>query len=105
MALSGRWSDRLVALRLVCPEGSSTGQPPVEKIVEKTVTVDKVVDNPEHLSLISSLQSDNTQIGDLKARIATFESAAPKVVEKIVEKIVEKPVEKIVEKEVIKNVD
>ena len=81
------------------------GQPPVEKIVEKTVTVDKVVDNPEHLSLISSLQSDNTQIGDLKARIATFESAAPKVVEKIVEKIVEKPVEKIVEKEVIKNVD
>ncbi len=69
------------------------GHPPVEKIVENTVTVDKIVDNPEHLSLISGLQADNAQISDLKTRIANFENAKPEVVEKIVEK------------EVIKNVD
>ena len=69
------------------------GPAPVEKIVEKKVTVQKVVDNPEHLSLISSLKADNAQIGNLKSRISTFESAKPKVVEKIVEKEIIKEVD------------
>ena len=69
------------------------GHPPVEKIVENTITIDKIVDNPEHLSLISELQADNAHIDDLKVRIANFENAPIEVVEKIVEK------------EVIKNVD
>lgn len=59
------------------------GQPPVEKIVEKTVEVEKLVDNPEHLSLISSL----------KSQVSGFESAQPEVVEKTVEveKLVDNP--------------
>ncbi len=59
------------------------GQPPIEKIVEKTVEVEKLVDNPEHLSLISSL----------KSQVSGFESAKPKVVEKTVEveKLVDNP--------------
>ncbi len=75
------------------------GAPPVEKIVEKTVNVEKVVDNPEHLSLISRLESENAEMGDLLAKVTTFESAEPEVVEVVVEveKIVEKPIEKIVD--------
>ncbi len=69
---------------------------PLEKIVEKQV--EKIVDNPEHLALISKLESENSKIPDLVTNIAKFESAAPKVVEKEIEKIVE--VEKIVETEV-----
>lgn len=59
--------------------------PPVEKIIENTITVDKIIDNPEHLSLISDLQADNAQISDLKTRIANFENAKLEVVEKIVD--------------------
>jgi|GEM_PF-705798 len=83
------------------------GESPVEKIVEKTVNVEKVVDNPEHLSLISRLESENAEIGDLLAKITAFESAEPEMVETVVEveKIVEKPVEKIVEIEVERLVD
>ncbi len=83
------------------------GEPPVEKIVEKTVNVEKVVDNPEHLSLISRLESENAEKGDLLEKITTFESTEPEVVETVVEveKIIEKPVEKIVEIEVERLVD
>jgi predicted flap endonuclease-1-like 5' DNA nuclease len=73
------------------------GSAATEKIVEKKVTVEKVIDNPEHLSLISSLQSDlqsdNEQIGDLKSRLTAFENVKPEVVEKIVEKEVIKTVD------------
>ncbi len=75
------------------------GEPPVEKIVEKPVNVEKVVDNPEHLSLISRLESENAEIGDLLTKITAFESAEPEVVETVVE------VEKIVEIEVERLVD
>jgi len=62
-------------------------QPPIEKIVEKEV--EKVVDNPEHLSLISKLESENNQISTLMSRIAELEAKGPKTVEKEVEKVVE----------------
>lgn len=65
------------------------GKPPVEKIVEKKVEVD----NPEHLSLISKLETDNNQIADLKAIIARFENTEPVVVEKVVEKEINKLVD------------
>lgn len=64
----------------------------VERIVEKHV--DKVVDNPQHLSLISKLEGENKKIPDLVSKIASFESAKPqaaksKTVE--VEKLVDNP--------------
>ena len=62
-------------------------QPPIERIVEKEV--EKVVDNPEHLSLISKLESENNQISTLMSRIAELEAKGPKTVEKEVEKVVE----------------
>jgi predicted flap endonuclease-1-like 5' DNA nuclease len=60
-------------------------EPPVERVVEKHV--DKIVDNPKHLSLISKLETENKKIPDLVTRIAGFESAKPstKTVEKKVE--------------------
>ncbi|MEN8213166.1 MAG: hypothetical protein ABFR19_02285 [Pseudomonadota bacterium] len=61
------------------------GEPPVEKIVEKKVEVNKITDNPEHLSRISLLEAENAGIGDLKARIASLEEAGPEVIEKVVE--------------------
>jgi len=104
------------------------GEPPVEKIVEKKVEVEKVVDNPKHLSLISSLKEENTQIAGLKSQLADFQNRKPEIVEKVVVKEVDNPehlkqikllegkitelenrkpetVEKIVEKEVVKEVD
>ena len=59
------------------------GEPPVEKIVEKTVEVEKVVDNPKHLSLISNLENENRQIGELRARITAFEKSEAEMAELI----------------------
>ena len=62
---------------------------PVERIVEKHV--DKVVDNPKYLALISKLEDENKKIPDLVSRIAGFESSKTKPVDKNVE--VEKQVD------------
>ena len=48
------------------PSGGET----VEKIVEKTV------DNPEHVSLISKLETENKEISGLRAKLAAFESGS-----------------------------
>ncbi len=77
-------------------------RPPVE--VEKIV--EKLVDNPEHLTRIQALSGEVGLIPALRSRISELENLPPKIVEKtvevpvekIVEKVVEKPVEKIVEK-------
>ena len=60
---------------------------PTERIVEKHI------DNPQHLSLISRLEDENKKIPDLVSKIATFESATSKTktVEKIVEKVIDNP--------------
>lgn len=50
-------------------------EPPVEKIVEKKI------DNPEHLALISKLESENRDIASLKTKLAGYESATPKTVD------------------------
>ncbi len=54
--------------------------PPVERIVEKHI--DKIVDNPKHLALISKLEDENKKIPDLMSKLASFESttttASPK---------------------------
>ncbi|RTZ98292.1 MAG: hypothetical protein DSY90_04705 [Deltaproteobacteria bacterium] len=60
-------------------------EPPVEKIIEKETIVEKEVDNPAHLSLISRLEAENATIGDLKARIRHLEDTKPKVIEKIID--------------------
>ncbi len=60
-------------------------EPPVERIVEKIVEID----NPKHLSLISKLEGENSQISGLMSKVSQFESRKPEVVEKIVEKKVE----------------
>ncbi len=64
-------------------------EPPEQKIVEKKIEIEKIIDNPEHLSLISALKSENSEIANLKSRITTFENAKPEIIEKEVEKIVE----------------
>ena len=60
---------------------------PTERVVEKHI------DNPQHLSLISQLEDENKKIPDLVSKIATFESATSKTktVEKIVEKVIDNP--------------
>ena len=68
-------------------------EPAVEKVIEKNIEVEKVIDNPEHLSLISKLEADNSQIPELLSKLAAFESAKPEVVEKVVEKVAEKEVD------------
>ena len=50
-------------------------EPPVEKIVEKRI------DNPQHLALISKLESENKDIVGLKTKLAGYESASPKTVD------------------------
>ena len=45
-------------------------EPPVEKIVEKQI------DNPEHLALISKLENENKEIAGLKTKISGFQSSA-----------------------------
>ena len=74
-------------------------EPPVEKIVE--VEVEKHVDNPEHLSLISQLEtnnnqlemdnkklnSDNSKIPELVTRIASLESSNLRLKLKVLEKL------------------
>ena len=97
------------------------GEPPVERTIEKKVEVEKVIDNPKHLSLISKLEGENSQIAGLMTQISDYKNRKPEIVEKIVEKLVDNPehlkrikelenrkpetVEKIVEKEVVKQVD
>ena len=53
--------------------------PQTEKIVEKVV--EKSVDNPQHLSLISKLESENKEISGLRSKLSSFESATPKTVD------------------------
>lgn len=50
-------------------------EPPLERIVEKTI------DNPEHLALISKLEGENRDIASLKTKLAGYESATPKTVD------------------------
>ena len=50
-------------------------EPPVEKIVEKHI------DNPQHLALISKLESENKDIAGLRTKLAGYESATPKTVD------------------------
>ena len=61
------------------------------KIVEKTVEVEKLVDNPATLNRLSLLEKENASIDGLKARIKELEEAGPKVVDnpKLVERIKE----------------
>lgn len=66
-------------------------EPPEEKIIEKEVVVEKVVDNPEHLALINNLQIENKNINLLRNKVAELESRKPEVIEKKVE--VEKSVD------------
>lgn len=86
-------------------------EPAVEKVVEKIIEkpvdriVEKVVDNPHHIALIASLETEVSVIAGLRSQLQALQSAPPRVVEKIVEKIVEKPVERIVEKIVEKPVE
>ncbi len=49
-------------------------EPPVEKIIEKEV--EKIVDNPDHLALISDLEKENKQIPGLIAQVAAFEESS-----------------------------
>ncbi len=69
------------------------GEPPEQKIVEKKIEVEKIVDNPEHLALLSTLKEENHQIGVLQARLKTMEKIESEVIEKVVEveKIVDNP--------------
>jgi predicted flap endonuclease-1-like 5' DNA nuclease len=76
-------------------------RPPLE--VEKIV--EKLVDNPEHLTRIQALSAEAALIPALRSRISELENLPPKVVEKTVEVPVEKIVEKVVEKVVEKPVD
>jgi len=50
-------------------------EPPVERIVEKRI------DNPEHLALISKLENENKDISGLRTKLAGYESATPKTVD------------------------
>ncbi|MEE9325906.1 MAG: helix-hairpin-helix domain-containing protein [Cocleimonas sp.] len=50
----------------------------VEKVVEKEV--ERVVDNPKHLSLIGKLEKENSKIPDLVTKIAGFQSSGGKTV-------------------------
>jgi predicted flap endonuclease-1-like 5' DNA nuclease len=50
----------------------------VEKVVEKEV--ERVVDNPEHLSLIGKLEKENSKIPELVTKIAGFQSGGGKTV-------------------------
>jgi len=51
------------------------------RVVEKIVEKETVVDNPEHLSLIGKLETENSKIPDLVTKIAGFESAGKNIVE------------------------
>ena len=53
--------------------------PPTEKIVEKIV--EKQVDNPQHVALISELEIENKEIADLKTQISDFKSTPAKTVD------------------------
>ena len=67
------------------------GEPSVEKIVEKHI--DRVVDNPEHLSLISKLENENSQIPGLLSQVSSFESSKSNAGEVKVDKKAQKIVE------------
>lgn len=69
------------------------GEPPVERIVERKVEVEKIIDNPKHLSLISKLEGENAQIAGLTTQISDYKNRKPEIVEKIVEKEVVKQVD------------
>jgi hypothetical protein len=59
------------------------------EIVEKTV--EKMVDNPQHLSRIRELEAEVAAIPGMRSQIQQFQSAppaAPRTVEKVVEKVV-----------------
>lgn len=50
-------------------------EPPVEKIVEKQI------DNPQHLALISKLENENKEIAGLKTKLSGFEAASTRTVD------------------------
>ena len=66
------------------------GESPIEKIVEKHV--DGVVDNPKHLSLISKLENENSQIPGLLSQVSSLKSSNSSTRGETVDKV-----EKIVE--------
>lgn len=53
--------------------------PQTEKIVEKIV--EKQIDNPQHLSLINKLETENKEISGLRTKLSGFESATPKTID------------------------
>ncbi len=69
------------------------GEPPVEKIVEKEVTVETLYDNPDLVSKVASLEKENLLIADLQSKLSFFESTEPEIIEKTieVEKLVDNP--------------
>jgi predicted flap endonuclease-1-like 5' DNA nuclease len=78
--------------------------------------VERVLDNPRHISRIASLEGELATLRDeasrvpaLQARVDELLAAPPKVVEKVVtrtlDRVVEKPVDRIVEKVVEKVVE
>ena len=88
---------------------ASTGlfEPAIERAAEKIIVekpidriVEKIVDNPLHLTRIAELETEVAVAAGLRSQIQALQAAPPRVVEKIVEKPVERIVEKIVEKPV-----
>ncbi len=50
-------------------------EPPVEKIVEKQI------DNPQHLALISKLENENKEVAGLRTKLSGYESATPRTID------------------------
>jgi predicted flap endonuclease-1-like 5' DNA nuclease len=65
------------------------------QIVEKTV--DRVVDNPLHLTRIKTLEQELQGVPALRSRIAELERRAPMIIDNIIEKPVEKIVDRVVD--------
>ncbi len=69
------------------PGGKQCEIPP--KVVEKTVEVEKLVDNPSTLNRLQALEKENAAIAGLQSRIKELESAGPKIVDnpKLLERV------------------
>ncbi len=73
------------------PGGKKCVVPPTT--IEKTVEIEKLVDNPELLSKISVLEKNNAEIAGLRSKITALQNIEPKVITKEVqvEKLVDNP--------------
>lgn len=65
------------------------------RTIEKTV--EKVIDNPAHLTRIKSLEQELQAVPALKSRIAEMERRGPMIIDNIIEKPVEKIVDRVVD--------